>query len=140
MRNEEREIVAPVTGLKLQASVVGVERSLSRRKFASGISKLLGLGAFSHFTLLAGKARSEESVREDDECPGGALPDDVCSLLNSDKCPGENPPADWCPDSGESSEDECDTSKDTADTCVESMAGSDQCESGCAEKVRRQAA
>lgn len=135
MRNEEREAGVNEKVIKPQTRN-GKGCPISRRLFTGGISKLIALGAFSHFTLLAGKAHAEE-VTGGDVCPGGALPDDVCSgVMDPDKCPGERPPADYCPDSGAQPEDICNTSLPApVDVCVSTDEGSDQCEGGSETNV-----
>jgi hypothetical protein len=106
----------------------------SRRSF---MKKVLGFGAFSHFTLLAGNA----FAAADDDCPGGLPTDDTCNNRDPDRCPGEAPPADVCPEDGNRSDDKCQTGWADADVCNEKAdPESDQCEQGtlpddlCADK------
>jgi len=147
-------------GGNISASPENGNRQLSRRSFANTIARVIGLGAFSHFSLMSSNAAGAEI--DPDGCPGGLEPQDIClpdSNANQDNCPGGREPYDKCFESiklggdecpGElPSEDECDKfgmfytdecasgqghSKQTdADKCDLVLDGSDQCESGMSD-------
>ncbi len=127
---------------------------ISRRSFTKSVTRIIGLGTLSHFSLLANNLQAEEITNSDDDCPGGGDADDICNPPDNrdkcpggepsvdqcftnevtgddDTCPGENSPADECPTTGERAFDLCETgAPDPADICLASEEGSDQCESG----------
>ncbi|MDD2459790.1 MAG: hypothetical protein PHT98_01765 [Kiritimatiellae bacterium] len=128
-------------GINSKSNVTGLKKAdVSRRHFAGGIAKMVGLGVFAHFKLLGGDGLATTLPSPEtcdpvagitDDCPGGVDAEDVCSFLDPDKCPGENPPQDYCPSNGDRNEDVCNSGLKTADVCNEAeKLDSDQCESG----------
>ena len=107
---------------------------VSRRSFTKGVSRIIGLGALSHFSLLAGKVLAEEPNYAGDDCPGGGDADDYCMPgTDPDECPGEKPPQDYCPPDGTrgGEYDRCDSGVKSADICNEAVdPNTDQCQSG----------
>ena len=72
---------------------------ISRRQFSQRLFRVLMAGGFAHFAVV-GKVFADSSVgTNNDECPGGIAPQDVCVPAegNEDRCPGERSPADECP-------------------------------------------
>lgn len=135
------------TGQSLSSPCAG--RDVSRRCFAKGVSRIIGLGVLSHFGLLAKNTLAEEPNFTGDACPGGGNADDECSDTDycpggqdeqdncpapgnnaSDECPGESDLTDLCSDPGLQSNDVCNTGNWENDTCKPDVYNVDQCESG----------
>ncbi len=107
-KNDYNENVAQgltVDGSSKMVQITGTH--ISRRSFAKGVSRMIGLGALSHFSLLSGKALAEEPNYAGDDCPGGDYQEDACSAPgDEDECPGGTWEVDECL-TGEAPEDEC---------------------------------
>ncbi len=126
----EKELIK--SGLATDSSSKTIQQKgnhISRRSFTKSISHIVGLGVLGHFSLLANNLQAEEITNSDDECGSGLDIDDICNPPdNNDNCPGELPPADFCPFDGNRAEDDCATGLQSADSCVEGIdPESDQC-------------
>jgi hypothetical protein len=129
-----------------------IDQSMSRRSFSSDVAKLVGLGAFAHFSLVGSVARGKDAAsaepaapKPDDECTGGSKgkdPDacpsgevgvDVCNDTSTDKCVGGEAASDECMLTGKDP-DECPGGFHSVDTCPGGASPEDECPGGQVEK------
>jgi hypothetical protein len=135
-----------------------IDQSISRRSFSGDVAKLIGLGAFAHFSLVGsivhgGDARADaapdNNPKDKDPCPSGEVGVDACNDKSPDKCVAGEPASDECslattdPDEcpggwhsvdvcpgGASPEDECPGGKVEKDLCPDGSASADECAGG----------
>jgi len=124
------------------------DQSISRRSFSGDIVKLVGLGAFAHFSLVGGIARGKDAdsaapkigdgckdakPNDPDACPGGEVGVDACNENSRDKCVGGEAASDECLLTGRDP-DECPGGFHSVDVCPGGAAPEDECPGGKVEK------
>jgi len=129
------------------------DQSMSRRSFSGDVAKLVGLGAFAHFSLVGSIARGKDAgnaagagadqkpgdgckdakPNDPDACPGGDIGKDVCNDNSRDKCVGGEAASDECLMTGKDA-DECPGGFHNVDVCPGGLAPEDECPGGQVEK------